>query len=88
LAAAADISVRSVFVRFRERHGTTPMAYLRAVRLDQVRKLLAEGDDAASVIDIAMKCGFASFGHFARRYKDRFGELPSVTLARRAAEMS
>lgn len=85
MAAASGISVRSVFNRIKARHGLSPMAYLRDVRLRQAHRLLLEGNQDTSVIDVAMRCGFASFGHFARRYRERFGELPSTTLARRPA---
>jgi AraC-like DNA-binding protein len=83
IAAAGGVSVRSVFARFKERRNTTPMAYLRGVRLAQAHRLLLEGGETTSVIDVAMKCGFSSFGHFAKRYKDQYGELPSTTLSRR-----
>lgn len=82
IAAACGVSVRSVFARFRETRGTSPMAYLRALRLDEARRRLREGDPGVSVIDVALACGFASLGHFARRYRDRFGELPSETAMR------
>ena len=35
-----------------------------------------------SVIQVALKCGFQNPGHFARDYRNSFGELPSVTLQR------
>lgn len=82
IAAACDVSVRSVFSRFKQHLGTAPLTYLRDLRLDHAhQRLLGDGED--SVISIAMSCGFSSFGHFARRYRERFGELPSTTLARR-----
>jgi len=52
------------------------------VRLDQANRLLLAANGPVSVIDIAMTCGFASLGHFARRYREKFGELPSATIAR------
>jgi AraC-like DNA-binding protein len=83
VADACGMSVRSVFARFKQDRGVSPMAYIRDVRLDHAQRLLTEGDGALSVIDVALRCGFSSFGHFARRYRDRFGELPSTTAARR-----
>lgn len=83
IAAACGVSVRSVFQRFKAQHGQSPMAYLRQVRLEQAQALLSSGEGAPSVMEIAMTCGFASFGHFARRYRETFGELPSQTLERR-----
>lgn len=82
IASACGVSVRSVFARFRQRRGMSPTAYLRDLRLNHARNLLLT-PESGSVIDVAMKCGFSSFGHFARRYREKFGELPSTTLARR-----
>lgn len=84
ISAACGVSPRSVFACFRRERGVSPMAYAREVRLDNARRLLLGGDGHASVLDVALKCGFASFGHFAHRYRERFGELPSATMARRA----
>lgn len=82
IAEACGVSVRSVFARFKQHLGIAPLTYLRDLRLDHAhQRLLGEGED--SVISIAMACGFSSFGHFARRYRDRFGELPSTTRARK-----
>lgn len=82
VAIACGVSVRSVFLKFRQTHGIAPMAYLRAVRLEQANRLLRESHGTLSVIEVALRCGFASPGHFARRYEEKFGELPSTTVAR------
>ena len=83
IADACHVSVRSVFARLKAQRGVSPMAYLREVRLEEAHRQLLQGDSSASVLDVALACGFLSFGHFARRYKVKFGELPSATLARR-----
>jgi transcriptional regulator GlxA family with amidase domain len=80
VAQACGGSVRSVYSSFRQESGMSPMAYLRDVRLTHARQLLQE--DQGSVIDVALRCGFASLGHFARRYRAKFAELPSQTHAR------
>jgi AraC-like DNA-binding protein len=85
VAAACGTSVRSVFSRFHQNQGCTPASYIRGVRLDQARRLLSDPGSTLTVLDAALRCGFASFGHFARRYRERFGELPSQTLERRRA---
>lgn len=82
IAAACSVSVRSVFHRFKQHLGTAPLTYLRDLRLDHARQRLLSGDED-SVTTVAMACGFSSFGHFARRYRERFGELPSTTRSRR-----
>ncbi len=82
VAQACGVGVRSLFNRFSDEFGMTPLAYMRGVRLDQARRLLSHKDNQLSVLDIALKCGFSSFGHFASRYRERFGELPSETISR------
>jgi AraC-like DNA-binding protein len=84
IAGACGVSVRSVFARFKQHRGIAPLTYVRELRLDHAHRLLL-CDQEDSVISIAMTCGFSSFGHFARRYRERFGELPSTTRARRLA---
>ncbi len=79
LAAYAEVSVRTLFAGFREYTGTSPMAYLRDVRLEQVHQALCAGHDV-SVTDVALKWGFAHLGRFSQEYRKRYGELPSTTL--------
>ena len=81
LVRAGGVSKRSLHAGFRKYYGVPPMAYLRNVRLDLARlrlKQLGPGDVA--VTEIALECGFTHLSKFAAAYKDRFGELPSVTL--------
>jgi transcriptional regulator GlxA family with amidase domain len=77
VAAACGVSARSVFLQFRRTHGMSPMGWLRQLRLEKARRLLMDGE--ASVISVGLRCGFSSLGHFAQRYRERFGELPSAT---------
>jgi transcriptional regulator GlxA family with amidase domain len=44
--------------------------------------MLLSGDPAMTVATAAAACNFANPGHFARYYRERFGELPSVTVLR------
>ena len=53
-----------------------------AVRLNRAREMLEQPTKNASVIQIALKCGFQNPSHFARDYRLAFGELPSETLKR------
>jgi AraC-like DNA-binding protein len=82
IAAAANVSLRAVQFAFRRHRDTTPMAYLRAVRLDQVqRELLAadpSGDD--TVTHIAARWGFYNHSRFAAQYRRTFGVSPLHTL--------
>ncbi len=82
VAAATGVSVRSVFEAFRRTYEVSPAAYLRNLRLHEAHRRLLESGEG-SVIEIALACGFSSLGHFARRYRELYGELPSTTAARR-----
>ena len=82
IAAYAGISVRSLFVSFRKYRDTTPMAYLKDLRLDRVRAELGQPSACrGSVTRTALRWGFSHFGQFSAAYRLRFGELPSQTLA-------
>lgn len=84
IAAEAGVSVRSLFAGFRRFRDTTPMAYLRDLRLDKVRAELSTATDARGCVTrTALRWGFSHFGQFSAAYKSRFGELPSQTVARR-----
>jgi AraC-like DNA-binding protein len=83
LARVGCVSVRALHTAFQERLGTTPMAYVRAMRLDRVRaELLRSDPQEVLVTDVAMRYGFVHLSRFAQQYRDRFGELPSATLRR------
>jgi AraC-like DNA-binding protein len=82
IAAAAHVSIRAVQTAFRRHLNTTPMGYLRQVRLDRVHRALLAADPRAGVTatDIAMDWGFAHYGRFAARYRSTYGIPPSATL--------
>jgi AraC-like DNA-binding protein len=80
LAAAANVSVRSLFSSFKAGRGYSPMDFVKRVRLEGARRKLSNPDAETSVTAVAFDCGFGNPGHFARDYHDRFGERPSETL--------
>ncbi len=83
LAAAANVSIRTLTRGFTERHGTGPMGFLKARRLDAAyRQLLGAELDSTTVTEVATRYGFNHLGKFAINYKQAFGESPSVTLNR------
>ncbi|MFI7452862.1 AraC family transcriptional regulator [Nonomuraea sp. NPDC049714] len=82
IAAAARVSVRTLQLGFREHLQTTPMAYLRSVRLahahaDLVR--IAETGSQTTVTDVALRWGFTHLGRFAALYRQTYGRPPSST---------
>ena len=83
LTGVAGVSTRALQTGFRRFLNTTPMAYLRSIRLELARAELARaGQRGSSVAAVAYASGFAHLGRFARDYQARFGELPSETLYR------
>jgi AraC-like DNA-binding protein len=83
LTGVAGVSTRALQTGFRRFRNTTPMAYLRSIRMELARAELAQaGRLGSSVAAVALASGFAHFGRFARDYQARFGELPSETLCR------
>jgi AraC family ethanolamine operon transcriptional activator len=64
--------------------GMSPARYLRAARLNGVRRELKKaGTSGLGVHDYAARWGFWHQGEFAADYRRQFGELPSATLAGR-----
>ena len=87
LASQTGVSIRALYAAFKKSRGYSPMAFVKTVRLRRARQMLMDPAWRSSVSLVAFKCGFGNLGHFARDYRDMFGELPSETLsrARRAA---
>jgi AraC-like DNA-binding protein len=84
IAAAVHVSTRALYAGFGMSLNTTPMRYLKRLRLDLVRDSLAKLDPQhASVTTVAMEHGFQHLGHFCTAYKERFDELPHETLSKR-----
>lgn len=75
LAAAANVSVRTLNDLCRRHHGVAPMELLRNMRLDAVHAVLQNRLDAG-VTATAVAHGFGNPGRFAAYYRARFGELP------------
>lgn len=84
LVAVSGVAGRTLYKHFRLYKGVSPMAYLRQLRFDRVRRDLMWSNGAATVAEIAMRWGFENFGRFAGEYRRRYGERPSVTLRRRS----
>lgn len=83
LASEAHVSVRALQYGFKRHLGTTPMDYLRRVRLRRARQALLDADPGATTVrDVALGCGFMHMSRFATAYREAFGEVPSATLAR------
>jgi AraC-like DNA-binding protein len=82
LVEVTGAAARSIFRAFQQSRGYSPMVFARMVRLRRARERLSAPDPETSVTAVAFACGFGNLGHFARDYREAFGERPSVTLAR------
>jgi AraC family transcriptional regulator, ethanolamine operon transcriptional activator len=82
LCLALNISRRTLQYSFESVLNINPVAYLRAIRLNRVRRAIKEneGVSAMTLADIAARWGFWHLSKFSAHYKALFGELPSVTL--------
>ena len=82
IAQGTGIGGRALQEAFRRHRGTTPMAYLRAARLERVHRELQAADPAqgATVAAIAARWGFAHRGRFALAYQQAYGRSPQQTL--------
>lgn len=85
VARRVGVSARTLsggFMRFR---GVSARDFLAARRLEGFRGALEAAPPGATVTGIAADWGFVNLGALAGRYRDRFGEPPSHTLARAQA---
>ncbi|GAA3249043.1 hypothetical protein GCM10017691_59750 [Pseudonocardia petroleophila] len=82
IARAAHVGPRALQRAFRRAMDTTPLGYLRSVRLDHAHDDLRAADpsDGATVGAIASRWGFGHPGRFAADYRARFRRSPSDTL--------
>ncbi|WP_243774457.1 AraC family transcriptional regulator [Actinomadura barringtoniae] len=81
IAAAAKVGTRALQYGFRQHLDTTPMAYLRRVRLVAAHAdLVAAQGEHTTVTAIATRWGFHHPGRFATTYQEVYGCPPSRTL--------
>lgn len=85
VAREAGMSVRALQVAFQQIKGTTPLAYLRGLRLKGVHAELCSSDHGRTVAQIAFKWGFTHPGRFSKQYFETFGEMPTDTLKRKGS---
>ncbi len=89
LCRATGVGVRTLQRCFCEYFDLTTTEYLKAVRLDRVRRaLVAAHASHDSVTAVALQHGIAHLGRFSVEFRERFRESPRETLAVRASRMS
>ena len=81
LCEKLHVSRRTLQNCFHEVLGICPVTYLKALRLNVVRRVLKGGaSHAQTVQDVAATWGFWHMSQFAADYRNLFHELPSETL--------
>jgi AraC family ethanolamine operon transcriptional activator len=79
LCRIAGVSERSLRSTFAERYGMSPARFIKAYRLNGVRRDLSRRPSHKTIYNVATKWGFCHQGEFASEYRRWFGELPSET---------
>ena len=81
LCEELETSSSALCCGFQEVFGISPMAYIKIQRLNGVRRgLMTPNPNTKTVMNVAQEWGFWNAPHFAKDYKEMFGELPSKTL--------
>lgn len=86
LAAALGMSQKTLGRRLKESHGLTTAAFVRSVRLKFARDLILLRQHQ-TITEVAYAAGFSSGGHFAKVYREEFGETPSETYKLQQEEL-
>ncbi len=76
LAREANMGVSTFHHTFRDATATSPLQYLKRIRLHKARALLLT--DGLSAQDAARRVGYASASQFSREYRRMFGISPSL----------
>jgi AraC family transcriptional regulator len=75
LAAEVGYSKRQFLRAFRASTGFTPHQYIMHLRLKRAQQLMRK--PSLTLLEIALKSGFASHAHLSRAFRQRFGVAPS-----------
>lgn len=74
IAAAASVSERECYRRFKSAMSTSPIKYLDSLRIKKAAELLSATQ--ASVTDICFSVGFSNGSYFSHRFKEMLGCSP------------
>lgn len=83
IAAAAGVSARALQLAFQQFRDTTPLGFLRQLRIHQARnELLAAKDTDIVIAAVAKRWGFSNMARFSALYLTVFGETPRQTVGK------
>lgn len=74
LAAAVDLDMYYFSRLFRQSMGISPYQYVLQQRIEKAKSLLQ--DEALTITDIALECGFTDSSHLARQFRKAVGTSP------------
>lgn len=77
----SGLSARSLQYSFRSATGLSPIQWINDRRLEEVQRRIFEAKPGTTLSEIASEY-FSNMGDFARRYREKYDERPSVALAR------
>lgn len=81
LSRALGVSERTLRYAFQDTFGTSPLQYLKALRLRRAQRALRRANPTRTTVRReALRSGFWHLSRFSAEYKGHFGELPSATL--------
>lgn len=75
LAAQVSLNKNYMIRLFKQQMNTTPVAYIREIRLFYARTILI--DSSLSVNEIAISCGFRSAAYFSKEFREKYGAPPT-----------
>jgi len=75
LARLAGLNDYKLKLGFKELFGTTVFGYVRALRMDEARKILEQGE--GNVSEAALMVGYHNISHFAALFRKTYGYNPS-----------
>ncbi len=71
-----NISQSSLYRRFRDETGVSPLERFQQLRMNEAKRLLAGG--GTTVKEIAFRLGYAHFNDLSRAYRKHFGKSPTL----------
>lgn len=83
LVRVTGVSARALQLGFRRSRGCSPLEFARSRRLERARVMFLAEDATPTVSEVAQRVGIAHLGRFSVYYRQRFGESPTRTMARR-----
>ena len=76
IARELNVSLAYLSRLFRQETGMTFQEYLTDRRMERARELLSSAEELY-MYEVAARCGYDTFGHFARVFKRRYGLTPT-----------